>query len=79
MRLAKARALCARKTRTPRFTDIFTDFEKKKTRLFRSLGLMQLAMNTAIPALLETEGFLSSSSPFPLAEAILNLFSELLS
>ena len=40
---------------------------------------MQLAMNTAIPALLETEGFLSSSSPFPLAEAILNLFSELLS
>ena len=74
MRLAKARALCARKTRTPRFTDIFTDFEKKKTRLFRSLGLMQLAMNTAIPALLETEGFF-----FPLAEAILNLFSELLS
>ena len=38
---------------------------------------MQLAMNTAIPALLETEGFLSSSSPLPLAETILNLFSEL--
>ena len=25
----EARALCARKTRTPRFTDFFTDFEKK--------------------------------------------------
>ena len=69
----------AHKTLTPRFTDIFTDFEKKKPRLFCSLGLMQLAMNTAIPAPLETEGFLSSSSPLPLAEAILNLFSELLS
>ena len=40
---------------------------------------MQLARNTAILAVLETEGFLSSSSPFPLTEAILNLFSELLS
>ena len=76
----EARALCAHKTLTPRFTDIFTDFEKKKkTRLFCRLGLMQLAMSTAIPALLETEGFLSSSYPLPLAEAILNLFSELLS
>ena len=26
----EARALCARKTLTPRFADIFTDFEKKK-------------------------------------------------
>ena len=25
----EARALCARKTLTPRFTDVFTDFEKK--------------------------------------------------
>lgn len=40
---------------------------------------MQLARNTAILAVLETEGFLSSSYPLPLAEAILNLFSELLS
>ena len=32
----KARALHARKTLTPRFTDFFTDFEKK-TRLFCSL------------------------------------------
>ena len=28
-RLKTARALRARKTRTPRFTDFFTDFEKK--------------------------------------------------
>ena len=27
----------ARKTLTPRFTDFFTDFEKKKKRLFWSL------------------------------------------
>ena len=32
----EARALRARKTLTPRFTDFFTDFEKK-TRLFCSL------------------------------------------
>ena len=50
-----------------------------KPRLFCSLGLMQLVMNTAIPALLETEGVLSSSFSLPLAKATLNLFSELLS
>ena len=35
-RVRLARALRARKTRTPRFTDFFTDFEKKN-RLFCSL------------------------------------------
>ena len=35
-RACEARALRARKTRTPRFTDFFTDFEKKN-RLFCSL------------------------------------------
>ena len=29
LRACEARALCARKTLTPRFTDFFTDFEKK--------------------------------------------------
>ena len=29
LRACEARALRARKTRTPRFTDFFTDFEKK--------------------------------------------------
>ena len=29
LRAGKARALLARKTLTPRFTDFFTDFEKK--------------------------------------------------
>ena len=33
----EARALRARKTLTARFTDFFTDFEKKKNRLFSSL------------------------------------------
>ena len=36
LRACEARALRARKTLTPRFTDFFTDFEKK-TRLFCSL------------------------------------------
>ena len=36
LRAGKARALRARKTLTPRFTDFFTDFEKKN-RLFCSL------------------------------------------
>ena len=35
--VCKARALRARKTLRPRFPDFFTDFEKKKTRLFCSL------------------------------------------
>ena len=35
------RALSARKTLTPRFTDFFTDFEKKKTRLFCSLQMIK--------------------------------------
>ena len=34
LRACKARALRARKTLTPRFTDFFTDFEKKKTDCF---------------------------------------------
>ena len=29
LRVCEARELCARKTLTPRFTDFFTDFEKK--------------------------------------------------
>ena len=33
----EARALCARTTLTPRFTDFFTDFEKKPTVLQSSL------------------------------------------
>ena len=37
LRACEARELRARKTHTPRFTDFFTDFEKK-TRLFCSLG-----------------------------------------
>ena len=37
LRACEARALCARKTLTPRFTDFFTDFEKKN-RLFYSLA-----------------------------------------
>ena len=32
----EARALRARKTLTPRFTDFFTDFEKKKTDVLQS-------------------------------------------
>ena len=36
LRACEARALGARKTLTPRFTDFFTDFEKKN-RLFCSL------------------------------------------
>ena len=38
LRAGEARALCARKTLKPRFTDFFTDFEKKN-RLFCSLGI----------------------------------------
>ena len=37
LRTCKARALHARKTLTPNFTDFLTDFEKKKNRLFCSL------------------------------------------
>ena len=33
LRACEARALRARKTLTPRFTDFFTDFEKKPTVL----------------------------------------------
>ena len=32
LRACEARALRARKTLTPRFTDFFTDFEKKKKK-----------------------------------------------
>ena len=34
--MCEARKLRARKTHTPRFTDFFTDFEKKKTTVLQS-------------------------------------------
>ena len=36
LRACEARALRARKTLTPRFTDFFTDFEKKKPTVLQS-------------------------------------------
>ena len=39
IRACEARALRARKTLTPRFTDFFTDFEKKPTVLQSTLEL----------------------------------------
>ena len=39
LRACEARALRARKTLTPRFTDFFTDFEKKPTVLQSTLEL----------------------------------------
>ena len=41
LRAGEARALCARKTLKPRFTDFFTDFEKKKPTVLQSRYLKE--------------------------------------
>ena len=48
LRACEARALRARKTLTPRFTDFFTDFEKKTTVLPSSLTTESLSLNSGL-------------------------------
>ena len=38
LRACEARALRAHKTLTPRFTDFFSDYEKKKPTVLQSMG-----------------------------------------
>ena len=49
LRACEARALRARKTRTPRFTDFFTDFEKKTycVAVYHILSILLIGSDTA--------------------------------